>query len=145
MTSLEMIMSDSSRGPGWTARKWLEGDGSERSALARWPGRAQTEGHARVLARVDALDELDERRLVALALGCAGRLTRLARKRHDVNGDIVLLELLTELDERLFVLAGRERRADEDDEPLPLRLVLPVLQRELSIQEQRTAVSRQIE
>ena len=45
--------------------------------------------------------------------------------------ELVLLELLAELDERLLVLAGREWRADEDDEPLPLCLVLPVLQREL--------------
>ena len=56
------------------------------------------------------------------------RGTHLA-KVDNVHRDRVLLELLAELDERR--LGVGDRGADEDDDPLPLVLVLAVLEREL--------------
>ena len=72
----------------------------------------------RVVVRVDRVQERLE----------LGSVLGLLAKVDNVDGDRVLLELLAELDEVLLLLL--DRAAHEDDDALPLVLVLPVLERE---------------
>ena len=53
----------------------------------------------------------------------------LLSKVDDIHGHVVLLQLLSELHQALFVLF--ERASDENDNPLFLILVLSMLQSEL--------------
>ena len=54
-------------------------------------------------------------------------------KVNDVNGDVILLEFLSESDESLLVCGEGERRAEEDDDSLTLGFVLSVFEGELKL------------
>jgi hypothetical protein len=94
--------------------------------------------NAPVVTRIDSIDEPPQ---LLFLLGIL--LLQLSPKRHNIYSYVVLLELLAEPDERV----GRscslcEGRADKDDDPLPLVLILPVFESKLASKNGQSKVHR---